>query len=404
MDNANPGTTPAAKPAAPKRAQVKRRVAPSDTFFNVDMDTAGHEPTVPSEAFFVAPPDVTNEPRLVKRASSGKLAPPTGIEKPPESTPKPTPTDTELSKERDRETKERALAREREKEKQQQDRERELEFKKQSQVPPFDSTTLSADRIEQLIAQFGAAQDVTVARAMLDTPPPFGARDLAQLMERVISQVAIDMGVSVQEVIAGHIAFGGGATKQFPLTPAQMSLKIKTMSYSNAELGKKLEIAHASIGNLVTRVSELEGERVAALILVNRMKEQMMALEMRAKTAEGAVNVYVSNHEGVNQGGGVPMVYSTTSEGHPIVSVKLNSASASHTNRRKKFTDFSSDDEHYQSEAESQEYSSSDDPTKITRKIINDTANMLSAKKKFDPPSILSVGLKSCLEKEEHLW
>ncbi|KAI8608997.1 hypothetical protein BC830DRAFT_891384 [Chytriomyces sp. MP71] len=42
-------------------------------------------------------------------------------------------------------------------------------------------------------------------------------------------------------------------------------------------------------------------------------------------------------------------------------------------------------------------------PTEITRKVISDTARMLAAKKKFDPPTVLFVGLKACLDRESRM-
>ncbi|KAI9335542.1 hypothetical protein BDR26DRAFT_865933 [Obelidium mucronatum] len=192
-----------------------------------------------------------------------------------------------------------------------------------------------------------------------------------------------------------------------------MSLKIKTMSYSNAEMGKKLEASNKAISDLISTVAKLEGEKAAALFLVERMKTEGKALELRARTAEAAVNAYdqefkksveallavATNAENGLRTGVINNLVSTSAP--KIISVKLTNNKSSKSNKLD-VTDFSSSDDDF-SDVEGGGGYMSDDPTKITRKVINDTAKMLAGKKKFDPPSILSVGLKSCLEKEEQL-
>ncbi|KAJ3084195.1 hypothetical protein HDU99_002733 [Rhizoclosmatium hyalinum] len=311
------------------------------------------------------------------------------------------------------------------------------------------SANVDAARIEQLVIQLASDPRAALKTTLLDTPPPFGAKDFSVLIEQVLKQVAVEMGVNIRDVAAAHVPGAVASKKDSPnnqlgLTPAQMSLKIKTLSYTNTELGKKLEIANNSISSLISRIAELEGEKCAALLIVERIKKENGALELRAKTAEGAVNAYnqefkqsveafqqqlIQNHsnpvESATEGPNAETPANTDApnenptpssiESMPkIISVKLHQSTAppsiastkitpKHKSRKLTFTDFSSDEgSAYNSEMEQEGYAS-DDPTKITKKVIHDTAKMLAAKKKFDPPTILSVGLKACLEKEELL-
>ncbi|KAJ3024998.1 UNVERIFIED_CONTAM: hypothetical protein HDU68_007570 [Siphonaria sp. JEL0065] len=374
-----PGNRSSVVARKPASVQVKRRPAPDNTYFNLDMAVAEQqapasikkESLFPSETFFV---ESTSER---PRSSKSK----------PESPSSSRQQIVMVSSTEDPANSDEA-------------------------VPILTEVTTS--HLEELIAQYGSNPAASVGGALLDTPPPFGASDLATLIDQVLKQVAIEMGVAVKDVVGAHVP-GSSTRNNAPtiaatLTPAQMSLKIKTMSYSNAEMGKKLEIANKAISDLISNVAKLEGEKAAALFLVDRMKRETKALELRARTAEAAVNAY--DEEFRKSVEALMAAAATTgnfqSESIPVVapriiSVKLNNNNNSKNSKSRKlsFTDFSSDEE--ASEAEAEGYAS-DDPTKITKKVINDTAKMLAAKKKFDPPSILSVGLKSCLEKEEQIW
>ncbi|KAI8613418.1 hypothetical protein BC830DRAFT_1170244, partial [Chytriomyces sp. MP71] len=173
-----------------------------------------------------------------------------------------------------------------------------MEIPEDEEVNPVPARKeVSKSRIEELIIQFGSDPHATVGSALLDAPPPFGARDLADILDLVLNTVAREMGVSVDVVAGAHVPGASTRNASVPkaeLTPAQMGLKIKTISYANAEMGKKLERANAHIGELSSKLAALEGETARAQRVVRQLGADRTALEFRARTAEAAVNAYNS--------------------------------------------------------------------------------------------------------------
>ncbi|KAJ3229304.1 hypothetical protein HDU78_009145 [Chytriomyces hyalinus] len=268
---------------------------------------------------------------------------------------------------------------------------------------------LTQSRMEQLIIEYGTDANATVSAKFLDTPPPFGASDLADIIDGVMGRVAAEMGVSVQEVAGAHLP--GASTRNAitvphgGLTPAQMYLKIKTVSYANAEMGKKLERANHCISDLTGKLATAEGEKLMSSMMIDKLKKDLAAAEFRAKTAEAAVNAYNTMLEESKKKIQTASEAAGTFENSPnIVSLTLCGKT------KGKKTRFHQDHERGDASSDGDlktdsemEFDRNEDPTRITRRVLRDTSKMLAAKKNFDPPTALSVGLNSCLDKEDKL-
>ncbi|KAJ3226087.1 hypothetical protein HDU81_007477 [Chytriomyces hyalinus] len=282
-----------------------------------------------------------------------------------------------------------------------------------AELPQENSTNLlkrelTQGRMEQLIIEYGTDANASVSAKFLDTPPPFGASDLADILDGVMSRVAAEMGVTVQEVAGAHLP--GASTRNAitvphgGLTPAQMYLKIKTVSYANAEMGKKLERANHCISDLTGKLATAEGDKLMASMMIDKLKKDLAAAEFRAKTAEAAVNAYNTMLEESKKKIQTASESATFEHSPNIVSLTLCGKA------KGKKTRFHQDQDHGDASSDGDmrtdselEFDKNEDPTRITRRVLRDTSKMLAAKKNFDPPTALSVGLNSCLEKEDKL-
>ncbi|KAJ3382322.1 hypothetical protein HDU84_004371 [Entophlyctis sp. JEL0112] len=252
--------------------------------------------------------------------------------------------------------------------------------------------------IEDLIVKYCADPRASVSAALFDCPPPFGARDLSLVIEGVLVALASEMNTSIPSVVSAYVpsmpppgiqAVRGSqqqqirpSTASIPMTAAQMGLKIKTLTYTNDELGRKLETSNKQIDTLVSRLATVEGEKTAALLCAERLKQQLTTLETRCLAAESISKL----RNGVMEEGHV--TERATSE-NVVLPAKIHSIT------EKTAVPFSAasafdvelepyDDglDHDRLPAWNQEL----DPTKITRQVIENTAEMLAEKKKFDPP------------------
>ncbi|KAJ3139427.1 hypothetical protein HK100_011568 [Physocladia obscura] len=319
---------------------------------------------------------------------------------------------------------------------------------------------LNPEHFEQLISKFGSNPLANISTSVLETPSPFGASDFALIIDASIRACAEEMGVPILDVVAAHVpgAPVSNKTTQIQtfqgLTPAQMNLKLKTTAFANAELGRKLNQANNCIGDLRGRIAHSEGEKAAALLCCARLKKDMEALELRCRTAEGAINAY--NHavklasfthemeNDVAEATSFHVVETGTDVNVPvdeelceiirqeqlqqsipvqipkIIPIALNDLIPQPQQTSPKNKNYNtqklqkskhlrdaifSNNDNFSSEPEDLniEGYGSDRSPKITRSVINNTAEILAAKKNFDPPTTLLVGLKSSIKKEQQL-
>ncbi|KAJ3316891.1 hypothetical protein HDU76_001486 [Blyttiomyces sp. JEL0837] len=298
--------------------------------------------------------------------------------------------------------------------------------------------------------------------------PPFSEIDLASVIDQVLARIAAENDISVQDVagsyrkpdvVGGKIIekSGIGATaststdpkeieREMKKTIAGLNIKLKTSSAIVTELGKKLDKAQRSVAEMTSKLAGFEMDRAAQMSLIERYKKQIASLELRAASAEAAINAYTRKHysrvkiagavdgeggddadgEGYDADGRRDQSGSRSGKVRRNVRVVVPLAAMEGEERQKRgrgrgkgkrrggdHDDMSSDGwdtaDGFTSESDTEVYRDyvpdaeelKAAPTQITRAVIEKTARVLAAKKKFDPPSALEIGLQALIDKEE---
>ncbi|KAJ3177075.1 hypothetical protein HK101_010319 [Irineochytrium annulatum] len=317
--------------------------------------------------------------------------------------------------------------------------------------------------VEDLLESHGRANPPTqsAAGAPFDNPPLFLGMDVAALIEQALLRVANDVKVASEDVVEAHganpqmAAFDGvnidGSSSAPPATkptPAMMALqvKLKTSNAIISEMGKRVDRYQRAVSDLSGRLAVMEQERAENVGVISLLRERALAFKIKAETAEAAINVFERVHptlpppqsdseeedgsgdegDATDSGGGgaaaggrasgrlaaqqrdgmqirVPTPGFARKKKRKGKKVRVQAFAESET--RQVADAPAAAEEMYEDSSKFLEDvpSDGDGPaTAITRGVIVKTARMLAAKKRYDPPTKLGVGLKSSIAKEEH--
>ncbi|KAJ3410618.1 hypothetical protein HDV05_003539 [Chytridiales sp. JEL 0842] len=319
------------------------------------------------------------------------------------------------------------------------------------------------DTVKSVVSSVNKTGTVSGAVGLDATSPMFNGVELASLIDQILTRLAQDCNLSIDDVSSclklatekEAATITGIQDRQVRTLITSLQIKLKTSQSVINELGKKVDRAQRSSEGLASKIATLEMEKATHGMVVEKMKAQMKELELRAVTAENAINVYnrtrqVQIEQGGsggwgsrpgtwNEEGGIeaedaqaesPPGTGTTLKNPGSAPEASNSGGSSQRRQKPSRKDMGVRvlDTHAETENSEQESGkpetldeslseveddgylgrdtteedSKEPMTKITRTVIRNTARMLAAKKKFDPPSVHGAVHKNNITKEEH--
>ncbi|KAJ3110828.1 hypothetical protein HDU96_006237 [Phlyctochytrium bullatum] len=261
----------------------------------------------------------------------------------------------------------------------------------------------------------------------MEPPPIFGNYEIAQVIDLALAKVAAESnsGTTPEDIImlfhrnASMDGDGPPKDEEGRKVFAQITslqIKLKTSNAVLNEMGKRMEKLQRWVNDVSSKAAAYEQERIHYNTVIEGLKTQVKALEMRAETAEAAINSFDNIHALRKQA-----LASQKDESNERWAMKANTqrnaaekrhnarpirvpspsrldgeggeertetAVADPAGERNKFVESKRDGPR--------------DPKEITRDVILETARIIGVKKKFDPPTPLGVGLKSLIEREEN--
>ncbi|KAJ3101221.1 hypothetical protein HDU97_001572 [Phlyctochytrium planicorne] len=245
----------------------------------------------------------------------------------------------------------------------------------------------------------------------IEPPPIFGNHELAQVIDMVLVKVAGETPPLTPDDLVAVYALQDPMTrddeKAHKAQLMTLQIKIKTSNAIMNELGKRMEKLQRWVNEVSTRAAAFEQERTHHVAIIDGLKAKVKSLEVRAETAEGAINAFEKIHVDVSDAG---MKFGAANEpavpkgGQPI-KIPQSEKGRRRKGRQKKKVELDVGVKEFDMVGLGVEEMDEPDeaPKEVTREVILQTAKLMGVKKKFDPPTALGVGLRALADREEQL-